>query len=30
MELLGDYGVSVFNYAADDLENDVMNARIEK
>ncbi len=26
MELLGDYGVSVFNYTASDLEQDVKNA----
>ena len=26
MELLGDYGVSVFNYPATDLEKDVKNA----
>lgn len=26
MELLGDYGVSVFNLSAEDLENDVRNA----
>jgi len=26
MELLGDYGVSVFNYPASDLEKDVKNA----
>ncbi len=26
MELLGDYGVSVFNYPASDLERDVKNA----
>jgi predicted HTH domain antitoxin len=26
MELLGDYGVSVFNYPASDLERDVANA----
>ncbi len=26
MELLGDYGVSVFNYPASDLEQDVKNA----
>ena len=27
MEILGDYGVSVFNYPADDLENDLENAK---
>jgi len=26
IELLGNYGVSVFNYPADDLENDLSNA----
>ncbi|MCW3109029.1 MAG: hypothetical protein JWQ09_3535 [Segetibacter sp.] len=26
MELLGDYGVSIFNYPASDLEKDVKNA----
>jgi len=27
MELLGGYGVSVFNYPADDLDNDILNAK---
>ena len=27
MEILGNYGVSVFNYPADDLESDVENAK---
>lgn len=27
MEVLGDYGVSVFNYPADNLENDLENAK---
>jgi len=27
MELLGDYGVSVFNYSASELENDLLNAK---
>jgi predicted HTH domain antitoxin len=27
MELLSKYGVSVFNYPADELDNDVANAR---
>ena len=27
MEVLGDYGVSVFNYPADDLESDLKNAK---
>lgn len=27
MEILGNYGVSVFNYSADDLENDLKNAK---
>ena len=26
MELLGDYGVSIFDYPAEELENDVQNA----
>ncbi|HEY0461541.1 MAG TPA: UPF0175 family protein [Pyrinomonadaceae bacterium] len=26
MEILGDYGVSVFNYPADDLDSDLANA----
>ena len=26
MELLGKYGVSVFNYSADEIENDLKNA----
>ena len=26
MELLGDYGVSIFDYPADELEKDVQNA----
>jgi len=27
MELLGGYGVSVFNYPIDDLDNDILNAK---
>lgn len=27
MEVLGDYGVSVFNYSADELEKDLENAK---
>lgn len=27
IEVLGNYGVSVFNYSADDLERDVENAK---
>lgn len=27
MELLGNYGVSVFNYPVDDLDHDVLNAK---
>jgi predicted HTH domain antitoxin len=27
MEVLGNYGVSVFNYSADDLESDLENAK---
>ncbi len=27
MELLGSYGVSVFNYPVDDLDNDILNAK---
>jgi predicted HTH domain antitoxin len=27
MELLSNYGVSVFNYPADELDNDIANAR---
>lgn len=27
MELLGKYGVSVFNYSADELANDIANAK---
>lgn len=27
MEILGDYGVSVFNYSADELEKDLENAK---
>jgi predicted HTH domain antitoxin len=27
MELLGNYGVSVFNYPADELDNDIKNAK---
>ncbi|PIQ22272.1 MAG: hypothetical protein COW65_04165 [Cytophagales bacterium CG18_big_fil_WC_8_21_14_2_50_42_9] len=27
MELLGEYGVSVFNYPVDDLDNDILNAK---
>ena len=27
MEILGDYGVSIFNYPADDLEKDLENAK---
>jgi predicted HTH domain antitoxin len=27
MELLGKYNVSVFNYPASDLENDILNAK---
>ena len=27
MELLSNYGVSVFNYHADELDNDITNAR---
>ena len=27
MEVLGDYGVSVFNYSAEDLESDLENAK---
>jgi predicted HTH domain antitoxin len=27
MEILGDYGVSVFNYPADDLDSDLANAK---
>lgn len=27
MEILGDYGVSIFNYPADDLERDLENAK---
>lgn len=27
MEVLGDYGVSVFNYSADSLESDLENAK---
>ena len=27
MELLGGYGVSVFNYPVDDLDNDILNAK---
>jgi predicted HTH domain antitoxin len=27
MEILGDYGVSVFNYSADDLDSDLENAK---
>lgn len=26
MELLGDYGVSIFNYSADELKKDIKNA----
>lgn len=27
MELLGSYGVSVFNFPVDDLDNDIQNAK---
>lgn len=27
MEILGNYGVSIFNYSADDLESDLENAK---
>ena len=27
MEILGDYGVSIFNYSADDLDSDLENAK---
>lgn len=27
MEILGDYGVSIFNYPADDLDSDLENAK---
>lgn len=27
MEILGDYGVSIFNYSADDLASDLENAK---
>ncbi len=27
MEILGNYGVSIFNYSADDLERDLENAK---
>jgi len=27
MELLGSYGVSVFNFPVDDLDNDILNAK---
>ena len=27
MELLGNYGVSIFNYSAVDLENEILNAK---
>lgn len=27
MEILGDYGVSIFNYPADELERDLKNAK---
>ena len=27
MEILGDYGVSIFNYSPDDLEKDLENAK---
>lgn len=27
MELLGSHGVSVFNYPAEDLDNDILNAK---
>ena len=27
MEILGDYGVSIFNYSADDLDRDLENAK---
>ena len=27
MEILGDYGVSIFNYPADDLQSDLENAK---
>jgi len=27
MELLGGYGVSIFNYPVDDLDNDIQNAK---
>ncbi len=27
MELLGNYGVSLFNYPASELENDILNAQ---
>ncbi len=27
MELLADYGVSVFNFSADELDNDIANAK---
>lgn len=27
MEILGDYGVSVFNYSAEELESDLENAK---
>jgi len=27
LEMLGAYGVSVFNYPADDLDNDILNAK---
>jgi predicted HTH domain antitoxin len=27
MEILGDYGVSIFNYSETELENDILNAQ---
>ena len=30
MELLGNYGVSVFNFPVDDLDNDIQNARNDR
>ena len=27
MEILGDYGVSIFNYSAEDLDSDLENAK---
>jgi predicted HTH domain antitoxin len=30
MEIIGNYGVSIFNYSESDLENDILNAKAHR